>query len=191
MTIRDAIRQMVMDIATKKIIRIGKATNIDKDKCVCDVDLGNGATLHVVKLKAIEDDKENGLVIIPKEGTMVCAAMLEGIEANWVIVQYSAIDSWQITTDSGSRITIADDGKVLLNGDDHKGIVKVKELTEKLNAIEDDINNLKNVFSGWTAVSQDGGAALKGAAAAWYAQQITKTQESDLKNDNVQHGDGA
>lgn len=182
---------MVIDVANKKMIRIGKATNIDSDKCICDVDLGNGASLHAVKLKAIEEGKDKGLVIIPKENTMVCAAMLEGIEANWSLIQYSEIESWQITTSGGAQVTVADDGKVYLNGKDHKGLVKVKELTQQLNNIEDDINNLKLVFSGWSPVLEDGGGALKIAAGSWFAQQLTNTIKSDIENTNVQHGDGA
>lgn len=189
MTFREAIRELVRDIATKKHIRIGKAIDIDADKCVCNVDVGNGAVLHNVKLKAVEGEKDKGLLIIPKENTMVCAAMLEGVEANWVIVQHSEIDSWQITTDSGSKVIVANDGKVYLNGDNCDGIVKVAELVKKLNAIEDDINKLKIAMSGWVTAPNDGGAALKAAAASWFGQQLATTQQSSIENDKVLHGE--
>lgn len=191
MTIREAVRELVKDVATNKCVRIGKAVNIDKDKCLCDVDLGNDAILYGVKLKSVEGDKDKGLVIIPREDTMVCAAMLEGVEANWTIVQHSEIESWQITTDGGAVVTVSDDGKVYLNGKDHEGLVKVSALVDKLNAIIDDVNNLKLAFSTWVPVVQDGGAALKSATGSWFGQRIDPAQKSDIENQNVQHGNGA
>ena len=60
------------------------------------------------------------------------------------------------------------------------------DLTERLNIIEKDINKLKKVFSSsWTPVPQDGGAALKGAAASWAGATLTETQRSDYENEKV------
>ena len=189
MTIREAIRQMVIDVASKKMIRIGKATNIDADKCICDVDLGNGASLHAVKLKAIEEGEDKGLVIIPKQDTMVCAAMLEGIEANWSLIQYSEIESWQITTSGGAQITVADDGKVYLNGQDHGGLVKIEALVDRLKEIEDTHDKLVDMFD--THVhTVSSGTAIKLSAPSM-TKMPSKTNKDDLENKNVQHGDGA
>lgn len=82
----------------------------------------------------------------------------------------------------------ADTQELHLNGDAHGGLVKAEELASRLNALEQDINNLKLVFSTWAPVTQDGGAALKGAAATWYAQQLTTTTSQQLQNTQVQHG---
>ena len=90
---------------------------------------------------------------------------------------------------------IVGDSSIEVTGDSIKfndgafgGLIKIADLVSKLNTIEQDINTLKQVFSGWTPVSNDGGAALKTAAATWYAQTITETQKSDLENTNITHG---
>lgn len=75
-----------------------------------------------------------------------------------------------------------------INGDGHGGLVKADAVKDRLNALEQDINTLKQVFAAWTPVTQDGGAALKGAAATWYAQQLTTTTSSQLQNPKVKHG---
>jgi hypothetical protein len=53
--------------------------------------------------------------------------------------------------------------------------------------LEKDVNALKSVFSGWTPISQDGGAALKSAAGTWFGQQLTVTSKSDIENDKIKH----
>jgi hypothetical protein len=42
----------------------------------------------------------------------------------------------------------------------------------ELEAITDDVNALKDVFSNWVPAPQDGGAALRSAAATWYGSAI-------------------
>lgn len=190
MTIREAIIELVKEVTATKSIRIGKAANIDKDKCTCDVDLGNGASLHDVKLKSVEGDNDKGLVVVPKDGTIVCAAMIDGVASNWTIIQHSEIESWQITTSSGGVITVADDGKVFLNGDDHKGLVKVKELYDRLKLMEDAHNGLVKDFNLHThSIASTSSTATPASPST---NEITqKVTQSEFENENVQHGDGA
>jgi hypothetical protein len=52
--------------------------------------------------------------------------------------------------------------------------------------VEKDLNSLKQVFlQDWVPVSQDGGAALKAAAATWAGRRLTETQKSDIENEKV------
>ena len=66
-------------------------------------------------------------------------------------------------------------------------MVKVKELTKKLNAVEKDLNNLKTIITSWTPVASDGGAALKAIITSWATQSITPTAQNELENKNVKH----
>jgi hypothetical protein len=77
---------------------------------------------------------------------------------------------------------------VHLNGDNEGGVPITADVVSRLNAIEQDINTLKTVFSGWVTVPNDGGAALKAAAGAWFAQQLQQTVNSDIENQKVLHG---
>ena len=47
-----------------------------------------------------------------------------------------------------------------MNGGSLGGLVKVEDITTRLNLIEKDINKLKQAFTSWSPVPQDGGAAL-------------------------------
>jgi hypothetical protein len=55
-----------------------------------------------------------------------------------------------------------------------------KVLTE-LNKLATDLNTLKTVFSTWIPVVQDGGAALKTAAAAWYGSSVSVSDVAATK----------
>jgi len=99
------------------------------------------------------------------------------------------IDQWD-----GVNVTLSNDflvktngKKVIIDDGENGGLVKVQDLTQKLNAVEQDLNMLKNAFTTWVVLPQDGGAALKTATASWSSQTITTTQKSDLENQNVQH----
>ena len=61
------------------------------------------------------------------------------------------------------------------------------DLTDRLNTIEKDINNLKSVMSSWVPVSQDGGAALKSAVTSWAGKQLTLSQRGDYEDEAVKH----
>jgi hypothetical protein len=87
-------------------------------------------------------------------------------------------------SDTSARLTAEG---ITLNGGNFGGVVKVGQLIERINAIENDINNLKTVFSTWVAVPQDGGAALSAASAAWASSMLTPTLRSDVENEKVKH----
>ena len=58
-------------------------------------------------------------------------------------------------------------------------------MTARLNGIEESINELKAALSGWVPVSQDGGAALKGAISSWASETLVLTERGDYENEKV------
>ena len=76
---------------------------------------------------------------------------------------------------------------ITLNGGRLGGLVISGKTAGRLNALENDINELKAVFSAWVPAGTDGGAALKTAAAAWANRQLTQTVAAELENDSVKH----
>ena len=86
-----------------------------------------------------------------------------------------------------TRVEVSNSIDVILNTGSNGGMVKVNSLVSKLNTVESDLNNLKTVLSTWVPVPNDGGAALKTAAASWAGQTLTPTQASDLENNKVKH----
>lgn len=76
---------------------------------------------------------------------------------------------------------------IVINGGQNGGLINIQDLTDRLNTIERDLNTIKRVFNTWTPSPQDGGAALKTAAAQWSSDTITETTTADIEDQKVLH----
>ena len=130
-----------------------------------------------VLLTPADEGADGKLLITPKEGSQVTVADLSGGELRHLaVVHWGEVEKISLTADS-----------IELNGGDNGGLVKIEALTDKINNIEKDINKLKQAFTTWVPVPQDGGASLKDGVASWAAQQLVQTQVSDLEDDKITH----
>lgn len=142
--------------------------SVNEEELTCTVlELGTDMELFNVRLNAAKTTLKSAL--IPKVESIVLVAIIGNDPRARYVAMVSEID------------------KVYLNGDGNGGLVKVGELVSKINALESDINALKNVFSSWTTAPNDGGAALKLAATTWFGSTITETTISDIENDKIVH----
>jgi hypothetical protein len=92
---------------------------------------------------------------------------------------YSSLEDSQVK----AYVWCKKDGILLLNGDANFA-VKFNELKEAFDELQDDVNTLKQNFSSWIPIPNDGGAALKSAAAAWSGTTLVKNID-DAKNANI------
>lgn len=138
------------------------------DGNVCEVQVGNIAVPDV-RLRASESDDDDEFLVTPKVGSAVVIGSLSGDLSQLVVLQVDHIDT------------------IIINGGKLGGLIKIKELTEKLNAIEDDINTLKNQMKQWTPVTYDGGGALKSLISSWAGQPLEKSERRDFEDETVKH----
>ncbi len=178
---------------------LGKVKKVDTDARTCSIE-DDGLEIFGIRLQCITDN-DKSVVVIPKEGARALAVNIEGGDA-YQMVSCSEIETLRIDVgdanieivedkiaiELGESTVEIEDGTITFNGGDNDGLVKIQELTNKLNAIEDYLNSLKTIFSTtWIPAAQDGGAGLKGAAADWSAQTFVKTQKSELENTKIKH----
>lgn len=71
---------------------------------------------------------------------------------------------------------------IIFDGEDYA--VKYNELKTIVEELQNDLTTLKNAFSGWVVVPNDGGAALKAATTAWYGTAISGNMD-DSKVEKV------
>lgn len=185
-SIKAAIQHMAGTFGQDRVrMNVAVVQSVDEDKSTC-----------VVLIRGIDESVEvpnvnlqvgvcDGLQIIPVVGSQVL--VLTSTYNQPYIVQYSDVDKFYLQV-GDSEMTINNDGTMQLNDGSYDGLVKVQELTQKLNDIENDINALKTAFSGWTPIPNDGGGALKTATGSWYGQQLQPTQQQDIENDKITHG---
>ena len=158
--------------------------SVDVDTRTCNVVTISGLATYTIENVALMSAIDDGVLILPKVGSIVI--VIHNKKGIKFVSQFSEVESIVIIT--GDTTIEIKDGLVQFNDGSFDGFVKIKDLVEKLNALEKDINNLKNAFTSWTPVPNDGGAALKSSAASWYAQQLQETQQSDLENTKITHG---
>lgn len=201
MTIQDAIRQL----ACQGLEMYAKVCTVDKvDETARTIDctpVDEGAPLLGVNLQA-NQESEVGLVAIPAVGSYVVIAFLSPAVA--VVVLADKIDKHLLTigetnveiTDGmidikieETTIQITADGTVI-NGGKLGGMIKIKELTDKINALIDKFNShTHEIASGGVAVT--GSATAQANAAPVMVPAITakaeKVKVSDYEDEKVKH----
>ncbi|MCQ2351261.1 MAG: hypothetical protein MJ003_04730 [Paludibacteraceae bacterium] len=164
-------------------LKIAKVVSCSGYTCTVQIDT---IQLKDVRLRAVINNNEDKVLLTPKTGSYVLVYdMSDGKMRDLVVMSCSEVEKIEIKTEN-TTVDIDKNG-VSINGGNLGGLVKISELTNKLNAIENDINSLKNAMQGWTPSPNDGGAALKGAVATWFANSLTVTQQNDIEDDKVKH----
>ena len=125
---------------------------------------GESSSTIEVRLMASVDD---GCLITPTIGSTVIVVGSSNVQP--YIAQYSEIDSIEWL------------------GGENDGVPLVKPLLDKINKLENDINTLKNIFTSWVTVPNDGGAALKALTGTWAGQSITPTQQNEIEHTKIKH----
>lgn len=169
----------------------------EKARTIDCTPLNEGAPLLGVNLQA-NQGANYGFWLYPEVGSFVIVGFVAdgaaGVvlstekikQAEVVIGDTSAVmdaDGCRIKTANMSANINADN--IIFNGGKLNGLVKIDDLTKRLNTIENEINKLKGIMAGWVPVAQDGGAALKTAAADWSADTLLLTKRSDYENEKI------
>lgn len=111
-----------------------EVTSIDNDKRHVYVSTINGP--YVQELKAsLMTTIDDGFVLIPQIGSTVY--IMTNPLINPFIIHYGAVQTVIMTSSQ----------TVQLNSNEYGGIAKIKELTDKINTLENAMNNLINKFN--------------------------------------------
>jgi hypothetical protein len=111
---------------------------------------------------------DSDLLVIPAEGSMVIAADMSAPLMRDIVV-----------------LAVSKSAGIVFQGGQNGGLVKVKELTKKLNAIEKEINDLKSALQAPQTDPQ--GGVLATVFTSWAGQTLTQTSQTDLENANFKH----
>lgn len=131
-----------------------------------------------VRLNATVKDNE-GLIIYPTKNSYVLVTNIDNDK--YFVSQFSQIE----------KITIDVNSNIVINGGKNEGLVKIKELTNKLNALKTTLNNLISAYNSHThSVTTTGTSeAQKGIAAVTIstALQAASFNKSDYENTKIKH----
>lgn len=97
---------------------------------ICTLKIG-ALELTDVRLRAVADSSDNRLLITPKQGSQVIVADLSGGDyRDLLVLAYSEIETIDLRI--GQTVLTVEDGAVTFN-EGNQGLVKIQELTDKLN----------------------------------------------------------
>ncbi len=198
--IADIIRKLAQG-GSQTVSLVCTVDSVDKDARTVDcTPLDEGAPLLGVNLQANQESAV-GVVVYPRVGSFVVVGFIaegragvvlltDDIESVEVVISEESTSA--VLDEDGARIKVGDKVSmemssegIVFNGGSLGGLVKVEELTGRINTIEKDINALKQVFSAWVPAPQDGGSALKGSVSSWAGQTLSLTKRGDYENEDV------
>jgi hypothetical protein len=178
--IQDAIRQLGKADAFE--IYSGTVVAIDENQKTIDVQLNENVIVPNVRLRmSLEGDE--GFYPIPRKDSYVSIAELEG-GVEYCLLQCSEIDKVLLKI-SNTTMAIDKDG-VVYNGGQHKGLVKVVQLTQKINALETKVNQLISTLQSVQVALAPAGV-FPFAPIFASVQPLSTTQQSDIENTKIKH----
>lgn len=178
---RAYIAQLLGDIVGKNrgslVFFSAQVVSVQGDTCTVNID---GLELSDIRLTPTTTERDDTLLLTPAIDSFVLVGSLSGDLNNLCVLASDTLASLELTI--GTIGVFIDKEGVVLNGGKLGGLVKLEDLTKKINVLENQLNQLKNILKGWTPAPNDGGAALKGAISTWAGQPIAITKSSELEN---------
>lgn len=158
---------------------------------ICNVERSELPDLIDVRLQAIEGDLDTHILITPKVDSQVTCATIDNEHAEAVVVKYSEIESIKVKI-GDNECLINEDG-VELCANNFGGLIKIDDLVDKLNQLENKVNDLiqkhnthTHITTATVGPTPTVGTIVPTTATEAPIQPIT--QKSDLENDKVKHG---
>lgn len=178
---RAHIAQLLGDIVGKNrgglVFFSAQVVSVQGDTCTVKID---GLELSDIRLTPTTSERDDTLLLTPATDSFVLVGSLSGDLNNLCVLAADTLASLELTI--GDIGVFIDKEGVVLNGGELGGLVKLDDVTKKINALENQLNQLKNILKAWTPAPNDGGAALKGAISTWAGNPITITKSSELEN---------
>jgi len=184
-------------------LKIGKVSEINtEEQTFTFTPLDETSDVLDVRMKTITDNTLESFTIVPKDGSQVVVGFHSNEVAQCLVVQESekilinteTIES--ISTNKTDTINeiykiICDDVQVtsesfVFNGGSNLGIIKIVELTEKLNNLVDQVNDLKNVYNQHQHSGVQSGSSSTGLASPIGAQ-VSGFLKSYYENTKIKH----
>lgn len=168
--IAEAIAQLSgTQLADKVYLIEATVDSVDANKRTCDVTPVSGkitASIPNVRLMATVDD---GFLCLPKTDSHVVVLMSTYVKP--LVVQFSEID------------------KIILRGGDLKGLVKIEDNVDRLNKIENLLNDLINKFNTHThPLVLSMGTGVSNPTTSPETDTATLTTVDDIENKNITQG---
>lgn len=142
---------------------------VDGVTCTCEI---GDMTLAGIRLRSSVTDRDRQMLVVPKTGSAVTLGCLRGDLSEMVVLQVDEVES------------------ITINGGELGGLIKIQELTDKINALVDKFNSHTHTLAKGTV--QVEGTATKQAnlspiTVPSVTSKATKLDKRDYEDETVKH----
>lgn len=163
------IRKGLAELASSRTVTIlGTSIDINEKERTCTV-TDDGVPYYDVRLQCITGG-DKGVVVIPADGSQVLMIAVEGSDEYAVVM-----------CEKADKVLIDADTEIVINGGNNGGLIKIQELTDKINALVDAFNNHTH------QVNTTGSATAQTGTAAAVATKAVELNKSDYEDEKVKH----
>lgn len=169
---------MVADKIQIQVI-VGKVISVDESQMVCDIDVQGAPDMQDVRLRSVIDSGETGILITPTIDSYVLVGLINNRKESAFVCSYSSVDSVKLLTDD-----------IQLAGDEFGGLIKINDLVDKINTIENAVNQLKTEFNTHMHISPPAPVSPVTTAPPTVPSTVNlvNTTVTEIENENVKHG---
>lgn len=127
MITNEEIRQaFAKKYGAKPVTVLGTVAAVDESAKTCDID-DDGLVMYGIRLQCVTD-AAGGILCVPKKGAAALVVQIEGG------------DGWMLAD-------CAEYEKIIINGGVNGGLIKINDLVGKINAIEKQVEKLKDMLA--------------------------------------------
>lgn len=175
----------------KRQVTRAKVLSIDTGDQTCEVETLQGSSKRFeVKLRAIADGEETGLILYPKVDSIVLIGILDNNENDCFIAKYSELEGMQYVIKDKTKLKSTSDGKwywkatteIFFDGCSN-GLIKIPSVVSKLNALENKVNAL---IAAHNAHQHPETGATTGLPTLTVPGTLTNTTQSDVRHDKIE-----
>ncbi len=188
---------------------LARVKSVNKDEMECTVTLISNEDLEIeeVNLKAVIDGTQNGFIRIPKADSVVLISPIENTDGDHYVVMYSDIDEILFVqndkeilniddegnilflndAEAGSALRVESSGNVIFHEGENNGLIIIQNLVDKLNNIENKLNDLINDYTTHNHAHPQGPTTAFFPPPPPIISALVETQVADLENDKVKH----
>lgn len=184
--VKNALEKIIKDLLPIPAALQAQVLSVESDNATCKVKLINSELeLESVRLRAVNDQKNTGLVVYPTEGSKVLIGFVNANISEAYILKESAVDLIQIIT---KEMKVQAD-QFTFNSDDFGGLIKINELKKQI----DKNSAILDVFLSTmrdSVITEPGNGA---ASSLQLALKIALTGKSvadlsKIENTKIKHG---
>ncbi len=130
------MKELLVHIIKEQIpvqVMSGKVVSVDEAQAVCDVEIDRDLTLYDVRIRAVADGQDKGLIIVPAVGSYVLVGLINNDFRSAFVVLYSEVEKVIASIDQSGFEMTAEGFKVERNGENLARILS--DMIDELNKI--------------------------------------------------------